>query len=167
MATNQPSVDFDPTIDPMALDKEWLNQPNLYFHWAVKAADAKRKMDEAKAELEVEKASLMRLISLNPAEFGLAKGTDAMVTGAVLEQAEYKAALRGFNEAKHLAELYGVVLSTLDHRKRALENLVELHGMNYFSAPTARGEAGEAVKRAEKREVRQRAVKRSLADLEE
>jgi len=158
--------EFDPTIDPMALDKEWLNQPNLYYTWAIKAADAGRKTDEAKAALELERAMLTRLITANPAEFGLLKSTDSVVSAAVLEQAEYKAALRGFNKAKHFQDVCNVVLKTLDHRKRALENLVELHGMNYFSAPTARGDAGEAMRTAEKRATRRAGVKANLEDLD-
>jgi hypothetical protein len=157
--------EFDPTINPMALDTEWLAQPNLYYEWATRAADARRRLDEAKADLDLTRANLKKLVTNNPDQFGLVKTTEAAVDNAIIEELDYQTSLKALNKAKHLCDVYGAVLTTLDHRKRALEHLVELHGMNYFSAPRVSGDAGEGMRKAEKKSARR--VRASVDDLPE
>lgn len=155
-------------IDQHNLDAEWLKQPALYFKWAKKAADARRAHEEAKSELDVVKAELSRAIREDPENYGLEKVTEGAVTAAIPEQKEYKVALKAVFDARHSADVYSAVVVALEHRKRALENIVDLFGMNYFSKPKApTAEAAEKFDEASKREVRgrsRRVVRRGERD---
>jgi hypothetical protein len=48
-------------------------------------------------------------------------------------------------------------VAALDHRKKALENLVYLHGQSYFSAPTAPRGMKDRMDEVEKASVRGKA----------
>jgi hypothetical protein len=132
---NNTPIDFDPTIDELRLDMEWLRQPKLYYTWAARYADAKRDVGESKQELEVVKAELTRAIRADPVSFGLDKVTETTVPACVLEQLEFQDAQRKLLDVQHTADVLAAVVNTLEHRRRALENLVDLHGQNYFSTP--------------------------------
>ena len=40
-------------IDQNLLDREWLNQPRFFFRYAKQLADARRRYEEAKANLKI------------------------------------------------------------------------------------------------------------------
>jgi len=124
-------------IDEHNLDREWVEQPSLYFKWARKVADARMVLDEAKAEVDVTKAEVSRLIRDDPEDFGLEKVTEAAVTAAIPEHPDMMRAVKALSKAKHDVDIYQAAVNALDHRKRALEKLVDLHGQNYFSSPKA------------------------------
>ena len=54
---------------------------------------------------------------------------------------------------KHKVDVLQVVVDALDHRKKALENLVTLHGMSYFASPKAPKEIRNDVKEVEAQKV--------------
>jgi hypothetical protein len=141
-------------IDENRLDDEWIGQPRLYYEYASKLADAKRDLEEAKAEAEVTKANLAQLIRTDPEKFGLVKVTEKSVEEAVAVQNDLADALREVREARHLVDVLTGAVASLDHRKKALEKLVELFLANYYSSPKASGRAGEAMDEKEKRAVR-------------
>ena len=133
--TKDASLDLQ--IDENQLDTEWLNQPQLYYRYAAKAADARRDFDAAKDELEVTKAEVDQSIRSDPAKFGLTKLTEATVASAVIIQEEYQKAQENVRQARHRHDVYQAAVSALDHRRKALEKLVDLLIANYFSAPRA------------------------------
>jgi hypothetical protein len=149
-------------VDIHQLDKEWMEQPALFFEWAERLADTRRDLDEAKSELDVTKAEISRAIRDEPEDYGLEKVTEAAVTAAIPEQEEYKIATKAVSEAKHAVDVYQGVVTALEHRKRALEKLVDLHGQSYFANPrVSNSNASEAKdeiarRRGAKRGVRQR-----------
>ncbi len=152
-----PPEDFDPGIDPLALDKEWLGQANLFFHWSTKKAAAARRVEEAKQEFDVAKAEITRQIRSEPLEFGIDKVTESSVEAAVIIQREYQMAQKVIMDARYDADIVAAAVAALDHRRRALENLVELHGMQYFSGPVARSDKSKAaMDETEKRSIRQK-----------
>jgi hypothetical protein len=139
------------------LDQEWLNQPKLYYTWARHLADARRGVAEAKQRVDVVKAECLRAIQADPAAFEVTKPTVDAINAAVLEQLEYKDAVAEHLELAHRADIIGAAVNALDHRRRALENLVDLHGQNYFATPrAATGNEAAARDRAERRNWNQR-----------
>lgn len=124
-------------IDEHNLDKEWVRQPSLYFTWAKKLADARLEQDEAKANLDVIKAEASRAIRDDPGDYGFDKVTEAIVAVAINEHPDVMAGVKALHESRHKQEVYQAAVNALDHRKRALEKLVDLHGQNYFSTPKA------------------------------
>ena len=131
------------SIDPDRLDKEWLGQPGLFFEWAERAASARQAHDRAKVERDVVKADLSRSIREDPVKFDLEKVTESQVTAAILLQPEFKEAEEAVADAAYAMRMADAAVTALDHRRRALENLVHLHGQNYFSSPRSRDENSE------------------------
>lgn len=124
-------------IDPNELDREWVRQPGLYHKYATDLADARREFEQAKTQLEIAAADVDSVIRSKPEKFGIEKVTEAAVKAAVLASREYKAATDAVHNARHAVDVLQAAVTTLDHRKKALENLVDLRLANYFSEPRA------------------------------
>jgi DNA repair ATPase RecN len=122
-------------IDPNALDREWIAQPALYHEYATKLADAKRAAEQAKTAVDVVWATVETAVRETPAKYGIEKVTEAAVKAAVSTHRKYAAAIQAAIDAKHAVDILQAAVNTLDHRKRALENLVDLRLADYFSEP--------------------------------
>lgn len=137
-------------IDPDALDIHWIKQPKLVYRYALKLAAAKLDLADAKNNLEIVKADLDKSIREDPENYGCSKLTEKAVENCVLSQGAYRRAVRDVNKSKHTVDVLEAAILALEHKKRALENLVTLHGQNYFSSPKVTGagrEAGEEMDR--------------------
>jgi hypothetical protein len=143
-------------IDPDRLDEEWVGQPALFYRYAARLANAKRMVDEMKAEMTVVEADLARKIRTDPGSYGVEKITESAVREALVLQPDYTTANEAVIEARHAAELYGAAVTALDHRKKALENLVYLHGQSYFATPQPREGDQDAVERVKDRAFQRR-----------
>lgn len=141
-------------IDQYNLDAEWIRQPKLYWKYAKKLADARVELDRKKTAIDVLKAEIDKAIRKNPAKFGLEKITESAIVNVITERKEFQQATEEMHEAKHGVDILMAAVMTLDHRKRALENLVDLHGQNYFSEPRAKANGKEAVDKMLKRRAR-------------
>lgn len=150
--SKNPSPSF--AIDPDRLDEEWIAQPDFFHGYAVRAADARREFEEVKQEVEVIKAELDKDIRERPNKFDVEKITEAVVSATVLLQPKYKAAVDKMNAARYQVDIMGAAVTACDHRKKALENLVFLHGQNYFASPRARGEDADKIKEKVKGKAR-------------
>lgn len=150
----------DLRIDEQRLDREWLGQASLYAYWSDRLAEAQHALDMAKVQADIEKATLERDIRTAPDEFGLQKATEASIAAAVLLQPEYKIAQARLAErAKVVAHLRGYI-TAIEHRKRALTCLVDLHLAGYY-ADTRRTAAGRAaLDDADKADIRSRGRRR-------
>jgi len=122
-------------IDSMKLADEWLTQPLQRQIWGERLADAQLELDEAKSNLSVAQAECDREVRENPADHGLAKVTEASVATAVTVDPFVKKAVEKVNKAKHKVNVLQAAVDGLEHRKRALTQLVELHGQDYFATP--------------------------------
>jgi len=143
-------------IDPHKLDKEWLAQPGLYHEHAVALADARKANDRANAELALVAAELELKIRENPEHYDLEKPTEASIKATLLLQKEYKLAQRSCRDARHAVDVHQAGVTALDHRKRALTMLVELHNSDYYSDPkvTSSSKLRQVAEESDKRSVR-------------
>jgi hypothetical protein len=142
------------TINKYALDEEWERQPRLYYRYAKKLSIAKRKLREAEGNLEVVDAELDLHVRTRPSRHGLESLksiTEKVIANAILRNPKHQRAQRRVNRAKHRVDVLQVVINTLEHRKKALSDEVELFGMNYFSIPTASRRGTERMQRLRKR----------------
>jgi hypothetical protein len=126
------------SIDKYRLDEAWLKQAELYSWYAQELADSRRKVDEKKAQLEVVKADLGMQIRRDPEAFGVTKTTEKMIDSLVVLQDKHVEVTKELIEARHKYDCLTGLLAALDHKKKALEKLVDLQGRDYFSEPVSR-----------------------------
>ena len=137
-------------INPLKLDEEWLEQPKLYFEKAEEAADARRRLDNAKTAYDVAKARKDQFIRRNPAKYGLdAKPTQSAIAAKVDMDPTVQEAGQAVVDAKYDADIAQAAVVALDHRKRALTMLVELHQSNYFAEPRVSNQASRGLDKAD------------------
>lgn len=142
-------------INPNALDIEWLDQPGLFFELSSALADEKLKLEKLKGAAEIALADEAKEVREDPSKYGLAKVTEAGIKEAVTGSTTNAKWTRRINGQKHSVDILQSAVSACDHKKRALENLVTLHGQQYFSSPKEPRDINtEYLKEAEKKRVR-------------
>ena len=154
--TNKENAEQVTQIDENHLDRECIKLPSDYRRFAFAAAEAKKDVQEVKANLDVVQAELAKEIRTNPEKFGLEKVTEAALGGVVILQPRFQEAQKSFFKAQYNQEMCQAVVWALEHKKRALTLLVELHGMGYFSDVKVSAEGKEAVEKMMQAKVRRR-----------
>lgn len=145
------------TIDLNELDTEWVNQPGLYYKAARDFADTKADLEEEKNNLNLIHAEIGNDVREDPTAYAIVKPTEKAIEAAILTSDSYQKALKILNTKKHAVDIASAWVTALDHRKRALENTVKLHGQEYFSKPQAAQEdAEEMTKRAARTKTKRR-----------
>lgn len=152
--------EFRIAIDESALDTEWRDQPEMYYETAEQYAGAKYEADRLSNELKLVASDVEFDIRKNPGKYGLEKVTEAVVTATVTKNAAYQEAMDAWRKQKHEVDILSGALEALNHRRKALENLVTLHCANYYSTPRVTGEAGEQRQERLKKKVRKGIKKR-------
>jgi len=143
-------------IDEHRLDEEWIGQAKLYGHWASNAASARRKMDEAKSNLELVQAELDLEVRNNPEKFDLSKVTENVVKSAILQDSRHVGAQKKVNDARYDHDVAQAAVSALEHRKYALQNLVSLFLSSYYAEPKSPKGRKDEVEEMTKQNVRRR-----------
>ena len=126
----------DLKIDESALDVEWLEQPRLMMRYAKHAAQMKLNRDMAKEEVDYVRAELDKAVRSEPEAFGIAKPTEGAVSSAIIDHEKYKKTTKKYLQAKFEYEVAKGAVSAFEQRKSSLENLVKLHGQQYFAGPS-------------------------------
>ena len=164
MSERKKVEDFDIFhIDLSALEREWVHQPKLYFIYAEELAQARRELEESKANMEIVAAEVDKRVRKYPEKYGMeenVKLTEAMVKAAVKDSKKLKKAQEEFRAIQYKVNVAQAVVTALDHRKSALGKLVDLHGQNYFSKPTASEAGKEAMKKSIKQMSRSKTKKK-------
>lgn len=143
-------------INENLLDKEWLKQPKVFMKISVESAEARKAYEQAKLYLDCEESAAYQEIMNDPEQFGLAKTTEAAIKSALKIHPAVVKAQNKVIDAKYEMDVMAAAVQAFDQRKRALENLVVLHGQSYFATPTVKGADKEAMEELEKRSVRSR-----------
>lgn len=149
-------MEFRVEVDPNELDREWLEQPSLYFQYASFAADARKEWEVHKNYLELVKAEVDGRIR----EESEKKPSEAAIDKMVVRSPEYQAQQARVNEARHKMDVVNAAVSALDHRKTALTKLVDLFLANYFSKPKSPEGHREEVEEMERRVRHKRTLER-------
>jgi hypothetical protein len=123
------------SIDESQLDKEWLNQPGKMEDHCKALAGAKEILAHRKAKLSVIEAEVEFIIRANPKKFIKGSTTERTVKAATLLHPRYQKGQRRVIVSQKNVDMIQATVTALDHRKKALENLVTLHGQSYFSTP--------------------------------
>lgn len=172
---NQDEIITDRRIDPEQLDIEAVQQADLYGKWAERAARAKGEADRLEWEAELLEARLQGQCRNNPDKFGISgSATEAAIKAAVKCHVEYVAAIEKFHAARLDSGMLDRAEKAMAQKKGMIEELVKLHGQQYFAGPkvphdivsawqahrTARDEAvGTAIRENVRRRIRTEGVK--------
>ena len=125
----------DIVIDENSLDLEWLEQPALMMKYSRHAAKMRREIDEVKQNLDIVKAEVDQKIRKNPGKYKIEKVTEGAISSAILVDNDYQEAYSAYLDAKYEADIAQSAVYAFEQRKSALENLVRLHGQQYFAGP--------------------------------
>lgn len=144
-------------VDETDLPGEWVRQPGNYLKVSLKLAKAEKDEAAAKAALDECYATLSRNVRENPEKYRVAKLTNEVVESVVTTHADYKAARQRHIDAGYLVKLLKAATGALEHKKKALENLVYLTGQGLYAAPKASGEAEKKIRTADMRKRAEKA----------
>lgn len=122
-------------IDDLDLWSEWMKQPAMYRYFATMAEDANTEADRLESKVKVVDAEIDSEIR-EWAEKNGSKVTEKSVASDVINNSKHKEAVEKAIQARHDARvLNNAVVRSLDHRKKALEKLVDLELNGYNSTP--------------------------------
>lgn len=129
----------DVEIDENALDIEWLDQASLAIKYGRNWAECKQKFTQAEEKIKLVRSELMRDVNDDPDG---CLGDGVKPTGPNIESyyRNHKNHIAAKDEwvklgfEMNVAEIAYKEISYA--RKAALENLVKLHGQQYFAGPT-------------------------------
>ena len=122
-------------IDESSIDTEWLEQPMKMFKYCALAAQTRMDLDKAKEALDIIKAEIDKEVRNSPSDYGLDKVTDKAIESITITQKNYIRVNNEYIQARYENEMVLAAVRAIDQRKDALENLVRLHGQQYFAGP--------------------------------
>lgn len=129
------NYESDVSIDPDALDTEWLEQPRLMIRYSQHLAEMRRDTEQAKTKLEVVRAELDKKIRTNPEAFDIAKITEGAINSTIITHEDYTEAQEEYLTAQYEMNMAQGAVRAVEGKKDALENLVRLYGQQYFAGP--------------------------------
>jgi len=130
------NYEHDMTIDVDALDVEWAGQARLMMQYAKHAAKTRLEVERKKEELDIVRAGLDMKIRVDPEKYGIVKLTESVVSSTIITQKEYMVANEEYQLLQYESNMAQGAVRALEGKKTALENLVKLHGQQYFAGPS-------------------------------
>jgi hypothetical protein len=122
-------------LDIHNLHKEWVRQDKLVGYYGRQLAIARRRHEELKASTQVYEAETSRRIRQKPVVYGIKRPTEAAIKEAVLIEVLASKEHDRLIYAKYKVEMLEVAMRRLEHRKKAISDLVYLRGQEYFAEP--------------------------------
>lgn len=135
-------------INRNRLEEEWEAQPGNYRRVAEAWADAKEKLEELEDEKEVITAELDLDIRGNPTKYGLdpKKLREESIKNTILLQKEIRLITKDIIKARHNVDILKAGVTSLDHKKKALESLVVLKVNALYATPRVSKEVNHTIK---------------------
>lgn len=127
----------DQEIDENALDLEWLDQARLAYKWGKIYADLKYKLSKAIEMKKVIRSEIILYVNKNPERtVGKAKPNKDDIEAWYRADEGYKAVVQNVLDLEREVEYAEIAKNEISFtRKKALENMVVLHGQQYFAGP--------------------------------
>ena len=133
-----PNYEEDILIDENALDVEWLEQAALAIAYSKFYLWKRKQQQLIHEDLKTKRSELIRDANNDPQKCcGKAKTNAGDLEAYYRTHKDYKEAKEKFIEAEHEANLAEIMKNEIAYtRKKALENLVILHGQQYCASPS-------------------------------
>jgi len=119
-------------IDPDALDVEWVEQPGRFLHLAEQLAHARKSLETAEQNYEVQEAKVAKSIR---EEATGKRMTEGAIKEHLARSPKLTEAKNEIIQTRYEMEILAAAVRAMDVRKQALENLVRLQGQAYFAGP--------------------------------
>lgn len=132
----------DLRIDPNYLDAEFLNHSMVFMKYAKESANANRTAKQTEENVKTIRSQIIKTLK----ESG-EKHTETTLEAGYRLDPGYIQAKQEWIEATFYADLCNNAVFAMQSRKSALENLIRLHGQEYFSTPQEPRDLPEALKR--------------------
>ena len=152
-------------IDEDSLDVEWLEQPKKMVEMVRIAARVKRELDYAKENVSMIRAELGKKIRENPSKYGIDKITEGAINEAILSNKQYRDAQKELIDAQYEHEVASGSVKATEQRKSALENLVKLHGQQYFAGPRVPRNIHEQREEFRKKKANEKTAKNKIGQV--
>jgi len=129
----------DLKIDADALDVEWVRQPEIARRYIKHAAWSRRRERKAEEQMKIIRSELVRKANDDPKGCtGKDKPTTLDIEAFYRTHPDHILAKQNWIDAAYEADYADMARQEISWgRKAALENLVVLHGANYFAGPSA------------------------------
>lgn len=158
MENEKLNFEEDLSIDFYNLHNEWARQAGLMAKYSKFAARHKEEMDKAEELIKTTRSEIIKRVrERNP------KATAQAIEADYRDDREHREAKQSFIDAEYNYNMAQAAVSSIHQKKYALENLVKLLGMDYFSipkedvkAPTSMASEIQDEKNARSRSVRGR-----------
>jgi len=145
------------TIDPFNLDVELVEQPARFLKYSRLLAKAERRVRQAEEEIKVIRSELV-FRAHSQGERVL--GKNVKVQGQTVEayyrlDKQHKRVKDELDKAMYKRDILYAAVQAFRQRKDALQELVRLHGQDYFSKPmtTATGELADRIGKEKEKKV--------------
>lgn len=134
-------IDFEQKfpIDRHDLATEWEYQHELFLYHAEKLEAAEEHLRQVTDNLDLKYAELDEDIRASTET----KITEAAIKNKILLNPQYQEALTKVRRVQHEVGNCKIDVKALEMRKAGLENLVKLHGQEYYSNPSVSGIDGD------------------------
>lgn len=128
----------DKQLHPDKLDIHWLEQATIGIKYGKYAAKMAKIAAEAEEDIKIVRSKLIKLANEQPLKYcKKEKPTAQDVEAFYRTHKEHIEAKQAFIDATYEADVARAVYMELGlGRKAALENLVKLHGQQYFAGPS-------------------------------
>lgn len=129
----------DMSIDPTALDVEWLGQAELGRKYAKHAAFMRKQERLAKERVKVVRSELIRKCNEDPeGTTGKSAPTGPAIEAYYRTHKDHKKAKQEWIDAAYEADYAGMAQKEISWtRRQSLEGLVALHNAQYFAGPSS------------------------------
>ena len=123
-------------IDKYSLDQECVDQPYLYMKYGELHAEAIKERDVTKERLDIERAKLYGKIREDPKAYcSTEKPTESAISNVIVKNESVLKLTEVLREENYKVNVFQAAREAFTHRKKSLENLVELYLTSYFSQP--------------------------------
>jgi len=127
----------DITIDKDDLVTEWLKQSDLHFYYRIRYIQAQTRERDVKEKLEVIRAEVdLEIRQSDPEDYNLSKFTDKAIDSILKSDDKVIKALEKYNKSKKTTGILQAAVDSLEHKKKALENLSQYWLAGFFSQPS-------------------------------
>ena len=148
------------SISRKQLDNEWAKQPVLCLKYGDLYAEAVAERDHLKRQMDVVRAQVDEKVRKSPEEYGLVKSTEAAIKSAIEASEEVDQINKDFIEATKNVNLLASAREAINHKKKALENLVQLQLAGYYGDPKIPEEVRQEADTKTAENIRKRLKKR-------